>query len=313
MSSPTHPQHTQMVFVADRSYRPGQEICTSYGDMDNAKRLFSFGFVTLSQPAQRPPSSAADTLPLPTEAFCDVSFDLASSDPLRSFKEGVLREHGERTGDGASPSSLSAMFPLTPRRPFVWQLVEGPARSFVEAAMPVLRLAALTPEEFAGDEAFRDSCQPRRGDLATTGVGSGLESGGVGLRVDAFPALAPGDGSRVMERLAGRFSLENEREALRLLKELCLSRLRAVRPTLRDVEALRETVRESSEGETFAASAPRSLLCATVRVGEAIAWHALLEVSISGTEGCACQHSGQTWASWVSESCEEIDRVESTE
>lgn len=287
---------TQVVFVADRNYRPGQEICTSYGDMDNAKRLFSFGFVTLNKPVP-----SVDPLPLPTEAFCDVSFDLASSGALRSFKEGVLREHG-RTGDG--PSSLSAVFPLTPSRPFVWQLVEGPARSFVEAMLPILRLIALTFEEFSGEETFGDLCQPRRGDLTTTDLGGSFESGVVGHRIDAFPVLAAGKGGRVLERLVGRFSLENEREALRLLRERCSSRLRAIRPTLRDVEALREGVKEANEAETFAASAPRSLLCATVRVGEAIAWHALLEACNSRAEGCASQHTGQTWDSWVSESCE---------
>ncbi|CAN0430815.1 unnamed protein product, partial [Ectocarpus sp. 13 AM-2016] len=36
---------SQVVLVADQTYRPGEEVCTTYGDMDNAKRLFSFGFV----------------------------------------------------------------------------------------------------------------------------------------------------------------------------------------------------------------------------------------------------------------------------
>ena len=290
-----------MVFVADRSYHPGQEICTSYGDMDNAKRLFSFGFVTLHQPAQRSQPSPVDQLPLPTEAFCDISFGLASSDVLRSFKEGVLREHW-RTGDGAS--SLSAVFPLTPDRPFVWQLVEGPALSFVEDVMPVLRLVALTFEEFAREEAFGGFCQPRQGDLATSDLDGDFESAVVDHRVDTFPVLAAGKGARVLERLGGRLSPENEREALHLLRERCSGRLREIRPTSRDVATLREAVKESNGDETFAASAPRSLLCATVRVGEAIAWHALLEVCRSRTGDGARRRSGHTWASWVSESCE---------
>lgn len=260
--------------------------------MDNAKRLFSFGFVTLNQPAQR---SFVDTLALPTEAFCDISFDLASSDALRAFKEGVLREH-ERTGDGAS--SLSAVLPVTP---FVWQLVEGPARAFVEAMMPILRLVALTVEEFTREKAFEDMCQPRRGDLIAGDSDRSFESDAVDLGVDAFSALAGGKESRVFERLGDRFSLKNEREALRLLRESCSSHLRAIRLTSRDVEALREAAKETNEAETFAVSAPRSLLCATVRVGEAIAWHALLEAC--KTESGARKRSEQTWASWISESC----------
>eukprot|EP00903_Cladosiphon_okamuranus_P013339 g12432.t1 len=249
----------EVVLVANRSYRPGQEICTSYGDMDNAKRLFSFGFVTLNQPPAQ--HSPADALPLPTEAFCDVSFDLASSDALRAFKEGVLREQG-RAGDCAS--SLSAVFPMTPGCPFVWQLVEGPARAFMEAVMPVLRLVALTVEELAREGAFEEFlCEPRRGNLTADGLDSSFESGVVEHGVDSFPALAVGKGGRVLERLVDPFSLENEREALRLFRESCSGRLRAIHLTSRDLEALRETAKETKEAETFAVSAPRSLLCAT--------------------------------------------------
>lgn len=291
----------QVVFVTDRSYRQGQELCTSYGDMDNAKRLFSFGFVTLTQPARSPHSSPVDTLPLPTEAFCDVSLALASSDALRFFKEGVLHEHA-RAGDGAS-SLMTAVFPMTPDRPFVWQLVEGPAQSFVEAVMPVLRLLTLTVEDFAGLEAFRGSCEPHRGDLAPGGLDGGCEPGVGDHQADSFPVLAAGKGSRVLERLGDRLSLENEREALRLLREHCSSRFRAIHLTSRDVEALREAAKKSNEAETFVASAPRSLLCSTVRVGEAMAWYALLEVCISRAEGVACRQSGQTWSSWVFDSC----------
>lgn len=282
LPSPLAP--AQVVFAADRSYRAGQEICTSYGDMDNAKRLFSFGFVTLRQPARHSQSRLVDTLPLPTEAFCDISFDSAPSDALCCFKKAVLREHG-LTRDGTP--LLSAMFPLTPCRPFVRQLVGGPARSFVDDIMPILRLVALTFEEFAGEEDFEDVCKLSRGDLAPADL-------------DASPILAAGRGIRVLKRLGRRFSDENERVALGLLRERCSDRLQAVHPSLRDVEALREGARESSEAETFSASAPLSLLCATVRVGEAIAWHALLEVCNSRrAEGCASQRTGETWASWV--------------
>lgn len=171
--------------------------------------------------------------------------------------------------------------------------------------MPILRLVALTVDDFTRDEPFGDLCQPAGGDLATADVlGSSLESGMADQQVDALPALAAGQGIRVLERLGDRFSLENEREALRLLRECCSRRLQAIRPTSRDVEALRDVAKESNGAATFVACVPRPLLCATVRVGEAIAWHALLEVCNSRAEGGACKRSGQTWASWVCESCE---------
>ncbi len=301
--------------MADRRYEPGQEVCTSYGDMDNAKRLFSFGFVTLTltltRPAQRPDSSPADTLALPTEAFCDVSFDLASADALRAFKEGVLRGRGGEEGVSSSLSA-SALFPLTPACPYVSQLVEGPARSFVESVMPVLRLLALTGEEFSREEAFRDCCQPKlsQESMISPGVENGLEGSAVDHRVDAVPVLAAGKGSRVLARLGSRFSLENEREALRLLEERCSSRLRKIGLAWRDAEALRQAVGESNEAGTFAASAPRALLCAAVRVGEAIAWHSIREActtrSADWDDYAQQQHEGQTWASWVAESCERM-------
>lgn len=295
--------------MADRSYRPGQEVCTSYGDMDNAKRLFSFGFVTLTRPTQRPDSSPADTLALPTEAFCDVTFDLASADSLRAFKESVLRERGGAE-EVSSSLSASALFPLTPACPYVSQLVEGPARSFVESVMPVLRLVALTGEEFSREEAFGDCCQPSQESMITPGFENSLEGSAVNHLVDAAPVLVPGKGSRVLARLGSPFSLENEREALRLLEERCSSGLWKIGLAWRDVEALRQAVGESNEAETFAASAPRALLCAAVRVGEAIAWHAILEACttrITDLDGCARQrHEGQTWGSWVSESCKRM-------
>lgn len=133
-----------MVFAADRRYLPGDEVCTTYGDMDNAKRLFSFGFVTLVCPS-REPAPSADEILLPTEAFCDVTFPIHPGDSLVIFKRGVFQELGQICNGGVP--TLGAVFPLTSCLPLVSQLVEGPAQSFVESAMPLLRLASLTLEE----------------------------------------------------------------------------------------------------------------------------------------------------------------------
>lgn len=290
----------QVVLVADRAYRPGQEISTSYGDMDNAKRLFSFGFVTLNQPAQRTQLCPTDNFPLPTEAFCDLAFDLASTDALRIFKEGVLHELGRQAEDGVSSLlDLGVVFPLTPCRPFVSQLVEGPARLFLESIMPVLRLVALIPQDLASEDlALGDLCQPRQGSPTTAGLDNSFESRVVDDWSDVFPVLTAGKGSQVLARLGSRFSLENEHEALRLLAEQCSEKLKTIDLSLHDVEALREGTSISNESTTFAASAPRSLLCATVRVAEAIAWHALLEVCNNREGGYSKM---QTWRSWVSD------------
>lgn len=294
--------HPQVVFVADRAYRRGQEISTSYGDMDNAKRLFSFGFVTLNQPAQQTHLSPVNNFPLPTEAFCDIAFDMASTDALRIFKEGVLLELEREQENGVSSIlNLSVVLPLMPWRPFVSQLIEGPARRYVESIMPVLRLVALAPQEFNSEElAMGDLCQQRRGSSTTSALDNSVESGVVDGRLDVVPALTPGKGNQVLARLGSRCSSENERKALRLLTEQCSRKLQEIDLSEHDVEAFREVATESNESTTFAASAPRSLLCATVRVAEAIAWHALLEACNNREEGCGYEHNKQTLTSWVS-------------
>lgn len=48
----------QVVLSVDRAYQIGEQVCTTYGDMDNAKRLFSFGFVTLTRLGNSVPSEA---------------------------------------------------------------------------------------------------------------------------------------------------------------------------------------------------------------------------------------------------------------
>lgn len=293
--------------MSDRRYLPGQEVCTTYGDMDNAKRLFSFGFVTLSQHGQ-PSVSLSDRLSLPTESFCDVTFPVVSTDPLLDFKESVIRECGCEAEDGLS--SLGAVFPLTPSHPLVSQLVDGPAKSFVASAMPVLRLAALTADEFRS-EALGDLCLWRTGaeaaaaeeeeDPRITGTAAHAQSSG---QACTFPAaVLPGRGEEVLARLHARVSLDNDREALRLLSGQCSSRLKGIDLGCNDVEALRKASAGKGEGngsESFAASEPRRLLCAAVRVGEAVAWHALLE-ACTRVRGVASPAEEQTWASWVCE------------
>lgn len=292
--------------MSDRSYLPDQEVCTTYGDMDNAKRLFSFGFVTLCQHGQSP-VSPSDRLSLPTESFCDVAFPVVPTDPLLDFKQSVIRECGREAEDGLS--SLGAVFPLTPSHPLVSQLVDGPARSFVESSMPVLRLAALTADEFRS-EALGDLCLWRKGAAAAaaededpriTGNAAHAQRSG---QTYAFPAaVLPGRGDEVLARLRARVSLNNDREALRLLSEQCYLRLKGIDLGCNDVEALREASAGKGEGngsESFAASEPRRLLCSAVRVGEAIAWHALLE-ACARLCGVASPTEEQTWASWVCE------------
>lgn len=292
--------------MSDRSYSPGQEVCTTYGDMDNAKRLFSFGFVTLAQHGQSS-VSLSDRLSLPTESFCDVAFPVASTDRLLDFKESVIQECGREADDGL----LGAVFPLTPSRPLVSQLVDGPALSFVESAMPVLRLAALTAEEFRS-EALGDLCVWRKGAVAEEDRGNGAESRPriTGIAVQSsgqactFPAVVvPGRGDEVLARLRARVSFDNDREALRLLSEQCCARLIEIGLTCDDVEALRKVSVGEGEGngsDSFSASKPRRLLCAAVRVGEAIAWHALLE-ACGRVRGVGMYAEEQTWASWVFE------------
>lgn len=285
--------------------------------MDNAKRLFSFGFVTLNRPEKRS-SSVHDALSLPTEGFCDIFFPLDDADPLRNFKESVLRQHlGQHEVDAPR---LEAVFPLTPRRPLVSQLVDGPARSFVESAMPLLRLIALTPEEFRC-EVLRDDSQCRQDsqhictpDVAAYDTDSVQECGWV-LAEEAqtcdppglYPVLAAEGGMEVLERLAGSVSQENERKARHCLAGQCSSRLEEIDLNPSDAEALNVAAREGldTQSPNFTVTRPRRLLCAAVRVGEAIASYALLEAIACNIDSIVDIGSeGKTWVSWVLENCQ---------
>lgn len=316
----------QVVFSADRGYRPGQEVCTTYGDMDNAKRLFSFGFVTLHRPEKMGSSFVHDALSLPTEAFCDIVFPLDAADPLRNFKESVLRQHLRQNEDDAP--RLEAVFPLTPRRPLVSQLVNGPARSFLESSMPLLRLVALTPEEISR-EVLSDACQFRQdspktytSDVAAHSINSIQECGCIPTEEtqacdppEQHPVLADGEGEKILAWLAKSVSPENEREARRCLARQCSANLQATRLHPSDVESLTEAAREGLDMQSpkFTVTRPRRLLCAAVRVGEAIASYALLEA-------CACtddsivdtENEGKTWFSWVLDQSISVDPLEAT-
>ncbi|CAM9722641.1 unnamed protein product [Scytosiphon promiscuus] len=288
----------EVVFVADRSYEPGQEVCTSYGaDMDNAKRLFSFGFITLHPPPERLPRSSSKeaSFPLPTEAFCDVFFTVASMDVLRTLKEDVLEEFGRQAGDGGFARKRSAMFPLTPRRQSVSQLLEGPVRSFVESVLPALRLVAMTPDQLNHEVTPSTAASVSGSDRIVRGV--------LGHQVDAFRGPRAVQSGQILERLGRCLSPENERDALRLLEEQCSAHLEAIDLTSSDVDALKEAVSESCEAGAFTASGPRSLLAATVRVGEAIAWGSLREACTGRTYGRDGVREEKTWFAWVLELC----------
>lgn len=279
----------------DRGYRPGQEVCVSYGDaMDNAKRLFSFGFVSLSEPCCSRPGEKTR---LPNEAFCDVEFPIDASDPLRSFKEDLLR----RFVGTEDPLHVGAVFRLKPCRQHISEVVDGVANSFVGSILPLLRLAALTSHDLMRlnvTECLVD-------DLTVGGVISHdhmvLESSGMGTRLSPL-MLVPSDVEKVFLCLRCPVSKVNERNALRLLSEQCLKRLDAIGLHLRDFEALREAVDQGHNSGKITVSKPRCLLVAAVRVGEAMAWHALLE-AVNKRKGLDVTviEGGGTWASWISE------------
>lgn len=270
--------------------------------MDNAKRLFSFGFVTLQGPARSSHTEAP--FPLPTEAFCDVSFSVPSTDKLCNLKEGILQELERRAGDGGSSRKRSAVFALTPCSQSVLQLVEGPVLSFLESILPALRLVAMTPEQFDREVAFGGLYNRVRS--SASAPKSDPDRFVRGVRDDqviAFRGLEAQESGQITERLERSLSPENEREALRLLEEQCSARLRAIGLTLNDIDCLKRAVDESSQAGTFVVSEPRSLLAATVRVGEAIAWAALLEACTDRMDGRVSIREGTIWGAWISELC----------
>lgn len=299
-----------MVLTSDREYRAGQQFCASYGQMDNAKRLFSFGFVTVSLPAATracPPEALA----LPTEAYCDVRFLVSAKDPLHALKTAVFESKVTEKRGGIP--HLTAIFCLGPRRPPVKELVEGPVRSFVDTAMPLLRVAALRPEdldsgvlELAGVWRVRDSFVPggKRladpellGDWSTTwvsmeneafgrGRGSASCLGKAGERAEELtasdrPGLSEQEATRLLQEMRQPSSEEHEDRSLRFLVDQCEENLSKIRLSARDIARLRaggETAWGHAAG-TFSVSRPSSALCAIVRVAEAMAWLALLEES----------------------------------
>ncbi|CAM9109403.1 unnamed protein product [Hapterophycus canaliculatus] len=290
----------EVVFVADRSYRPGQEIFTSYGaDMDNAKRLFSFGFVTLHLPTGRPQSLTDAVFPFPTEAFCDVCLTVSSADVLHTLKLEILQEFERRNGDGGSSRRRSAVFPLAPYCQSFSELVEGPVGSFVESILPALRLGTMTPEQFYRGVAHYSQDVPAAPNSDSDRNGKRMFD----CRGDVISRHLPENISDILKRLEGSVSPGNDRKALRLLQKQCSARLSAINLSLGDLDALKKAVGESSEAGTFAASEPRSLLTATVRVGEAMAWHALLVACTDRMGACVGVREDKALCTWISELC----------
>ncbi|CAN0134739.1 unnamed protein product [Ascophyllum nodosum] len=283
----------EVVLTADRGYQPGQEVYASYGiGMDNAKRLFSFGFVNLSKIFS---SRLGDKIRLPNEAFCDVELAVDPRDPLRTFKEGVLQEV-LRAEDGAM--SVGAVFPLRPSRPCVRHMVDGPARAFVDSFLPLMRLVALTPHECISNGIMVDACKLRPADAPATAEDRACQP------PSAVPVLVPGEGYKVLARLIPPISQDNEREARRLLSEQCVSRLCTIDLCYGDLDALRGAADHGDESGKLAATEPRQLLIAAVRVGEAMACQALLEAGNSSEKSNAnTSEEDKSWASWVSEQC----------
>lgn len=300
----------QVVLTADRGYRPGQEVCTSYGDaMDNAKRLFSFGFVSLSGPC----SLYGEKIRLPNEAFCDVEFLVDPSDPLRTLKEDALRRF-LGTEDGIL--HVGAVFRFEPCRQHISQIVDGIANSFVGSILPILRFAALTSHDlmrFDVADLLGGSCECVADDLTVRGAvnhghmlldSSGMDCVSARLPADVVSALVPRDMDKVFLCLKCSVSQENERNAMGLLSEQCLKRLNGIGLHLRDLEALREAADHGHDSEKITVSKPRCLLVAAVRVGEAMAWHALLEaVKKRKRPDATTIEGGETWVSWISEQC----------
>ncbi|CAN0457396.1 unnamed protein product [Ascophyllum nodosum] len=256
--------------------------------MDNAKRLFSFGFVNLSKVFS---SRLGDKIRLPNEAFCDVELAVDPRDPLRTFKEGVLQEV-LRAEDGAM--SVGAVFPLRPSRPCVRHMVDGPARAFVDSFLPLMRLVALTPNECISNGIMVDACRLRPADAPATAEDRGAEiyeaeeeiiprylinhgerfthgstdDAGAWQPPSAVPVLAPGEGYKVLARFIPPISQDNEREARRLLSEQCVSRLCTIDLCYGDLDALRGAADHDDESGKLAATEPRQLLIAAVRVGK---------------------------------------------
>lgn len=348
--------------------------------MDIAKRLFSFGFVTLTPhgnntPSEAtrqsstvvkgcttterctigersatsegstgvPPSTCVDQsfkwcdcpsisdgrLSLPTEAYCDVELPVLSDDPLRSLKMKVLKEFSNKSGDD-NMGNLSAVFRLDriSHRPlFMKHLIDEYAWPFMESALPLLRLATLTPEDMLGDNLVDFSPfgglshkHPPDDECCTAGSrgvsqdcdaqGSVAKSSEFSGRKHADVGTPPGIGTvsrfedeneammpaRLLVRLKRPVSSHNERRALRFLEVQCSDRLRAIGLDASDVRALVEVSGEVELGggglnpnggyETFAVTRPRSVLCATVRVAEAIAWGSLLFTCGRGGSVC---------------------------
>lgn len=292
----------QVVLTTDRSYKAGQQLCTSYGQMDNAKRLFSFGFVTLTIMSNSPPDQPPAALP--TEAYCDVVLPLQTADHLYPFKAHVLQtKFGKRKGT----FQLSAVFRLSPGPPSVRELVDGQARLFVESSMPLLRLMALSNEDLKlGDlrgAADGFVCPPRAHAFEIhEEVAESTTREDRSLKLEATVEQDHAT-TELLRRLQRPVSDTNEERALDILTEECESALRKIKLCTQDVALLERVARQSKSRASSAVSGMQSrpVLSATVRVAESIAWLAILEA------GCRVRRSPPK--TWVSDSCSEEETI----
>ncbi|CAM9931585.1 unnamed protein product [Discosporangium mesarthrocarpum] len=304
----------EVVLTTDRVYHPYQQVFTSYGDMDNVKRLFSFGYVMLTLPpkggvkveedgggsASRQREKARDLIvapshvhkmALPLDATCEVSLPLLPSDPLVAAKSNAL-DLGGITGDGHKEGKarvMTACFDLA-HRPPLEALVAGPGGVFVEALMPILRVLVLKPEDFAVDglRALVNVSESRTGGR---GRGTGEEASMKGMAmptVHKLPAFMGGlhlvgkDQAKMLLTLLQRpVSEELELRALSFLSAQCREKLQSLHLSPGDLVELESVeTRGKDEQSVLSVTRPRSLLCATARVGEAIAWKVILEACL---------------------------------
>lgn len=122
--------------------------------------------------------------------------------------------------------------------------------------------------------------------------------------------------SRLLARLERPVSDDSERRAVRLLREQCSDHLEAIGINFPDIDALMRVGREGDErrrgggegGYEMAFTQPRRVLCAAVRVAEAIGWGAMLHAC--GRDDGVCRDSGvecfdghRTLEDWLQQLC----------
>ncbi|CAM9300969.1 unnamed protein product [Choristocarpus tenellus] len=304
----------EVVLTTDRRYSTDQQVFTTYGDMDNAKRLFSFGYVVLTLPPEPFWGGsnvgwyglrADEAMALPVDATCEVSLSLSNSDPLFALKEEVLSlPVMSAYQGGVSTASLDLR-----HRPLPSVLVEGPADALIEAVLPFLCLIALESSDLeyvvGGEWGQGGDLGSTDGLRSTRSKRSEVESSREELKGDRRKSECSGCERRVLERrasspekgLAAKVALmclskinpvqgeeqlpsnKVELKALQIFYTLCYEELQGLKLSSSDMSALLELARteKGSDQGAICLTHPRRLLCVTIRVGEAIAWSVLLE------------------------------------